>query len=205
MDGTAYLQLVLSTAQAGLTYSRDPFDIERFRALQQATAHLLARGEGPIADELAQLISSEYGYPTPKLDVRGFVRDRGGAVLLVRERADGLWTLPGGWCDVGESPAESVAREIREETGLECEVLRLLALFDKKKHPHPPQLPHAYKAFFLCDPVGGELLQGTAETTEARYFHLDRLPPLSAHRVVESQLVALAAHVDEDRLDALFD
>ena len=196
---------VLSTAQAGLTYSRDPFDIGRFRALQDAAAGLLARHDTRDADVLRELVSADTGYPTPKLDVRAFILDAQGHVLLTRERTDGLWTLPGGWCDAGQSPGEAAAREVGEETGLRVRTVRLLALWDKYKHAHPPQLPHACKAFFLCEVEGGTLLQETDETCGCDWYPPDTLPPLSRNRVLEAQIRTLAAHVRSGRVDALFD
>ncbi|AHE47977.1 mutT product [Aeromonas hydrophila 4AK4] len=201
----AFLEQVLATAQAGLTYSQDPFDIARFEALRAATAALIASQSDLKLDAIASWIALDEGYPTPKLDVRALILDDAGRLLLVQERSDGLWTLPGGWCDIGDSPAGAVVREVVEETGLECRAVQLLALFDKHKHPHPPQLPHAHKAFFLCEVTGGALLGETDETQGAGYFPIDALPALSHHRVVESQLQSLYAHVRQGRRETLFD
>ena len=125
-------------------------------------------------------------------------------VLLVREASDGRWTLPGGWCDVNESPADAVVRETQEESGLEVRAIRLLALLDKHKHPHPPQLPHALKAFF-CHVTGGRLQQQTDETSAAEYFPVDALPPLSEHRVLASQIQMLWQRIRAGTPEALFD
>ncbi|MGY3868389.1 NUDIX hydrolase [Aeromonas crassostreae] len=201
----AFLEQVLATAQAGLTYSQDPFDIARFEALRNAAATLIASQSELAPEAIADWIALDNGYPTPKLDVRAFIQNDDGHLLLVQERSDGLWTLPGGWCDIGDSPAAAVVREVVEETGLACRAVQLLALFDKLKHPHPPQLPHAHKAFFLCEVTGGALLSETDETRGAAYFPIDALPPLSCHRVVASQLHSLHNHVRQGRRHTLFD
>ncbi len=201
----AFLEQVLATAQAGLTYSKDPFDIGRFEALRSATVALMASQSDLQPQAIAEWIALDRGYPTPKLDVRAFIQNDDGHILLVQERSDGCWTLPGGWCDIGDSPADAVVREVVEETGLECQAVQLLALFDKHKHPHPPQLPHAHKAFFLCEVAGGQLLCETDETQGAAYFPVDDLPELSRHRVVTSQLQTLHAHLLQGRRDTLFD
>ncbi|WP_349919867.1 NUDIX hydrolase [Aeromonas veronii] len=201
----AFLEQVLATAQARLTYSKDPFDIGRFEALRNAAATLIASQSELDPEAIAQWIALDSGYPTPKLDVRAFIVNEVGHLLLVQERSDGCWTLPGGWCDIGDSPSQAVVRELVEETGLQCRAVRLLALFDKHKHPHPPQLPHAHKAFFLCEVTGGELLTQTDETQGAGYFPIDQLPELSRHRVVESQLHSLHERVREGRVETLFD
>ncbi|HHQ4635799.1 TPA: NUDIX hydrolase [Aeromonas veronii] len=201
----AFLEQVLATAQAGLTYSSDPFDVGRFEALRRACTDLIASQSELKPEAIAEWIALDSGYPTPKLDVRALILDEAGRLLLVQERCDGCWTLPGGWCDIGDSPAAAVEREVIEETGLECRAVQLLALFDKLKHPHPPQLPHAHKAFFLCEVTGGQLLAETDETRGAAYFAIDDLPLLSRHRVVESQLHTLHGHVQQGRRDTLFD
>ena len=200
-----FLEQVLATAQAGLTYSKDHFDIGRFEALRAATVALIASHSDLKPDAIAEWIDLDRGYPTPKLDVRALIVDKAGNILLVQERSDGCWTLPGGWCDVGDSPADTVVREVVEETGLTCRAVQLLALFDKLKHPHPPQLPHAHKAFFLCEVIGGQLLCETDETQGAGYFPIDDLPELSLHRVVEPQLRTLHAHLLQGRRETLFD
>jgi ADP-ribose pyrophosphatase YjhB (NUDIX family) len=201
----AFLEQVLATAQAGLTYSKDPFDIGRFEALRAATVALIASQSELAPEAIGDWIALDSGYPTPKLDVRALILDEAGQILLVQERSDGAWTLPGGWCDIGDSPAGAVVREVVEETGLACRAVQLLALFDKLRHPHPPQLPHAHKAFFLCEVTGGALLTETDETLGAAYFPIDQLPELSRHRVVESQLRTLHDHVRQGRRDTLFD
>ncbi|MCO4205843.1 NUDIX hydrolase [Aeromonas taiwanensis] len=201
----AFLEQVLATAQAGLTYSKDPFDIGRFEALRAATVALIASQSELDPAAIGDWIALDNGYPTPKLDVRALILDEAGQILLVQERSDGGWTLPGGWCDIGDSPAGAVVREVEEETGLACRAVQLLALFDKLRHPHPPQLPHAHKAFFLCEVTGGALLTETDETLGAAYFPIDQLPELSRHRVVASQLRTLHDHVRQGRRDTLFD
>ncbi|MBP4041735.1 NUDIX hydrolase [Aeromonas sp. SrichE-2G] len=201
----AFLEQVLATAQAGLTYSKDPFDIGRFEALRAATVALIASQSELAPEAIGDWIALDSGYPTPKLDVRALILDEAGQILLVQERSDGAWTLPGGWCDIGDSPAGAVVREVAEETGLACRAVQLLALFDKLRHPHPPQLPHAHKAFFLCEVTGGQLLGETDETQGAGYFPIDALPPLSHHRIVASQLRTLHDHVRQGRRDTLFD
>lgn len=200
-----FIELILSTAQTGLTFSKDRFDIERFEILRDTAARFLANHAGIETDAVKEWISMDKGYPTPKLDVRAFILNDQSQVLLVKETSDGRWTLPGGWVDIGESASTAAAREVFEETGLVCKPTRLLALFDKHKHPHPPQLPHAYKAFFLCVVEGGSLIRETSETSDAQYFSPYELPELSKHRVVQSQIETLFAHIQSNSRECLFD
>jgi ADP-ribose pyrophosphatase YjhB (NUDIX family) len=200
-----YLELVLATAQVGLTFSKNCYDIERFKKLQEVTAKLLASHTQLNVEAIKTWITLDSEYPTPKLDVRAVVFNSNQDVLLVQERSDSLWTLPGGWCDIGESPSEAIEREVLEETGLSCKAVRLLALFDKHKHSHPPQIPHAHKAFFLCKVNGGSMLQSTNETSGAQYFSQNALPILSEHRVLATQIHTLCNAVKNDIKECLFD
>lgn len=200
-----FIELVISTAQAGLTFSKDSFDIERYLTLRQTATEILAHHENLAPAEVGRWLALDNGYPTPKLDVRAMIMDEHEQIFLVREKADARWTLPGGWCDIGRSAAEAVVREVREEAGLQVAPVRLLALLDKHKQRHPPQMPHAYKAFFLCQVEGGALLQSTAETSGAAYFRAAALPELSLDRVLPGQIQALHARVLAGHAAALFD
>ena len=111
-----------------------------------------------------------------------------GKLLLVQERTDGLWTLPGGWADVNDSPSEAVEREIVEESGFQAKAERMLAVFDRAKHPHEPPFPfHVYKLFILCRLEGGEA-RTTLETTGVEFFGENEIPPLSISRVTREQI-----------------
>jgi ADP-ribose pyrophosphatase YjhB (NUDIX family) len=157
------------------------------------------------AERIETLFAGQSGYATPKVDVRGAVF-RDDRILLVRETADaGRWTLPGGWADVNDSPAECVVREIREESGFDTVARKLAAVYDRSKHPHVPAMPfHIYKLFFLCDLVGGAAAD-SIETTEASFFAEDALPELSVSRTLESQVRRMFAHHREPTLPTDFD
>lgn len=153
---------------------------------------------------LDDLFSGYRGYATPLLICRAAVFDEDHQILMVREAADGKWTLPGGWVDVGESPAESVEREVREESGYLVRASKLAAVYDKLRHEHPPTPDHAYILFFLCDLLGGEPTT-SVETSEVGWFSLDRLPELSTGRVTERQIRRLAQHHRRPDLATDFD
>jgi ADP-ribose pyrophosphatase YjhB (NUDIX family) len=194
---------VQAIAQNGLAFTHDPFDRERYTQLTELVALLLARElEMPI-DAARALWSDEQGYATPKVDVRGgvFIESR---VLLVRERSDGRWTLPGGWVDVNDAPSEAVAREILEESGYQARPVKLAALLDKNRHPHPAGVHHIYKLFFLCELTGGAAAV-SAETDAAEFFPLQALPPLSTGRVLATQIERLYQHHLDPSLPTDFD
>jgi ADP-ribose pyrophosphatase YjhB (NUDIX family) len=109
-----------------------------------------------------------------------------------KEKEDGRWTLPGGWVEVGESPSEAVEREVEEESGYRVGAVRLLALWDRDKHPHPPMPFHVYKVCFLCELLGGDPLAATSTETEGvGFFPKEALPELSLGRVTSGQIERL--------------
>ncbi|WP_019585577.1 NUDIX hydrolase [Deinococcus apachensis] len=194
----AQLRELQSLAQAGLTYTRDPYDRDRYERLLALTAELLAEQTGQSPGKVHELLRAEQGYLTPKVDVRAVVLNDRGEVLLTREKVDGLWSLPGGWADPGDSPREVAAREVREETGREVRATRLLALLDKGKHTHPPDLWAVYKVFVACELLSdpGKHPRNT-ETLDSGWFSPDALPPLSLGRNLPEQvarMVELAQH-----------
>ncbi|MCS5709944.1 NUDIX hydrolase N-terminal domain-containing protein [Candidatus Berkiella aquae] len=190
-------------SQAGLTYAKDPFDLQRYQRLQQLAAEMVAYQSFDAFEKIQQLFASEKHYLTPKLDVRvAIIQEEN--ILLVKEISDGKWSLPGGWADVNESPAENGIKEVLEETGLQVAITKLFALFDKLKHTHPPELPHAYKAFFLGEIIGGEI-KTSIETTQVQFFHKDELPVLSINRVTPAQIALAFTHYQNKTLATDFD
>src|SRR5215470_12723502 len=129
----AWVRSLQAIAQNGLMFSKDPFDRERYEHVRSIAADILASCSDMEMEAIRHLLRGEQGYATPKVDVRGAVFHEN-RVLLVREHADGLWTIPGGWAEVGESPAEAVVREVREESGFETQAWKLVALYDRNKH-----------------------------------------------------------------------
>lgn len=179
-------QNLQSIAQAGLTYTKDKYDVDRFEQIMQMSKDILSDFSDINMEKLDELFKLEKGYLTPKVDVRAVIfRDQ--KILLVKETSDGKWALPGGWADVGLTASEVVVKEVQEESGLEAKTVKLLAVFDKKCHPHPPEIYYVYKLFFLCEEIGGTLKIGM-ETSALGFFGSDELPELSTDRNTLSQI-----------------
>jgi ADP-ribose pyrophosphatase YjhB (NUDIX family) len=194
---------VQAIAQSGLAFTNDPFDRERYTQLTDLVAAILASElDIPLA-RAKGFWEGEEGYATPKVDVRGGIFEDG-RVLLVRERSDGKWTLPGGWVDVNDSPSGAVAREIFEESGYRARAVKLAALVDKRRHPHPPGIHHIYKLFFLCERTGGAATVST-ETDAVQFFDVRSLPELSTGRVLAPQIERLHQHHLHPELPTDFD
>ena len=189
--------------QAGLTYSRDPYDRERFEQLQALTAEIAAGEDEDAAPSLLALLGAETGYATPKVDVRAVVA-RDGQLLFVREAHDGAWSLPGGWADIGQSPSEVAEREVHEETGYLVRATKLLAVYDKAKHDHPKAFWYVYKLFVLCHLEGGAP-KPSHETLDVAFFGPSALPPLSRERVTETQVQRMFSHLEQPDLPTDFD
>ena len=190
-------------AQNGLTYSKDPFDIERFEEVRELAAEILEDHTDADLPYIRDLFVEEVGHATPKIDVRGVVF-RDDTILLVRERLDGRWTLPGGWVDINEPPSESVVREVYEESGYQTKALKLLACYDRNKHPHPPHPSHIYKLFFHCELVGGRP-SASIETDGVDFFEQHSLPELSTSRVTSSQIDRLFEYLRQPDMPTDFD
>jgi ADP-ribose pyrophosphatase YjhB (NUDIX family) len=196
---------LLAVAQNGLAYADDTYDRQRYQQVRRSAEELMGLVAEEGLEELRRIVALDTGYMTPKIDVRAAVFDASGKLLLVRERSDGHWTLPGGWCDVLESPSEAVGREVREEAGVAVEVDKLVAVLDRDKQGHRPHLPfHVYKLFFLCR-ERSRVEPDPTETTAIDWFALDALPPLSTSRVLESQLRLMHTHWVDPTLATVFD
>ena len=179
-------QRIQAIAQTGMAYAAGPYDAERYSELAALAAAMIA-GPEPERTALAlRLFAAEAGYATPKVDVRAAVfQDH--RLLLIREREDGCWSLPGGWAEIGPSAAESVEREVREESGYLVKAVKLLACWDRNKHPHPAIPFQAYKLVFRCELLGGAPSAST-ETTDVGFFAEDQIPPLSLTRTLPAQI-----------------
>lgn len=172
-------------AQTGLAYTKDVYDKERYEQLRALSLEIMGQYTDVESGKLANLFAGEYGYATPKVDIRGVVV-KDGRMLMVREKEEGEWSLPGGWADLLLSPSEIAVKEVKEESGYEVKALRLLAVMDNHKH-NPPAPYHAYKMFVHCEITGGTAQEGI-ETSGVQFFGENELPQLSRNRNTEEQV-----------------
>jgi ADP-ribose pyrophosphatase YjhB (NUDIX family) len=194
---------IQSLAQTGLAFSETHYDTERYRRLTEIAAEITARSSDLEEENLIRHFLALPGYTTPKVDVRGAVI-RDGQILLVRERSDGGWCMPGGWADVGEKPTEMVVREVWEESGFRVSARKVIGVYDANRSRSPLEFHHAYKIVFLCDITGGEA-RPSEETSDVRFFDFDALPPLSGERTSERHLTEVLAHWRNPERMAAFD
>jgi ADP-ribose pyrophosphatase YjhB (NUDIX family) len=204
-DWLGWAREIQAIAQTGLAFTHEGYDYERYLALRDLAARIIAARGGGEPSHIAALLAGQSGYATPKVDVRGAVfRDR--RILLVREAADGgRWTLPGGWADVNLTPSENVVKEVHEESGFEVRVRKLAAVWDRTRQGHTPQLFQAYKMFFICDLIGGAAAT-SSETTEVAFFAQAEIPPdLSLSRTLPQQITRMFVHSREPERPTDFD
>ncbi|WP_017187067.1 NUDIX hydrolase [Alkalibacillus haloalkaliphilus] len=192
-----------SISQAGLTYSKDVYDIERFKMIRNISVEILSQHTEIDQTVIKDLFANETGYATPKVDVRAVVFNNN-KILMVKENGDGKWALPGGWGDIGLSPSEVAVKEVEEESGYDVKATKLISIFDKKDHQHPPSPYHVYKMFIQCEIIGGQAQEGI-ETSAVDFFAEDELPELSVARNTEKQIKLAFKHLDHPDELAYFD
>lgn len=200
LDITKKLQ---SIAQVGLEYGADKYDLERYQMIRDISVEIMQHYTDAPIEKIIDLFASEKGYQTPKVDIRGVVF-RENKILMVKEGIDGNWTLPGGWADVGYSPFEIAEKEVWEEAGLEVKPVRLLTVFDKLKHAHPPDIYHVYKLFILCEDLGGEIKPGM-ETVDVKWVPQDEKLHLSTPRITQEQIDLMFEYLKNPDKEVLCD
>ena len=164
---------IQSLAQAGLAYTNNVYDIERYERLREISAEIIEEKSNLNLEKVKGLFCSETGYQTPKIDTRAVIF-KDDKILLTHEN-NGTWSLPGGWCDVLESVGSNTIKEVKEETGLDVETIKIISIQDRNKHNKPIYAYGVCKIFVLCNIIGGEFIENI-ETTEIRYFSLDEIP-----------------------------
>jgi ADP-ribose pyrophosphatase YjhB (NUDIX family) len=169
----------------------------------RAIAAELAAGDDEPLEVLAASFASVSGHATPKLDVRA-VAFRDDQLLLVRGRDDGLWTPPGGWAEVGETPRAAAEKELKEESGFTGRAVKLVGVWEVDARGRPRWPFYGWKLVFLCelDAVEPEPPQ-MSEILEVGFFSPSALPPLSG-RIRPEQLAAAAAHAHDPSLPTFF-
>lgn len=191
-------------SQAGKNFAKDGYELKRHLDIEEICAEILAGYTDADKDKALAILQEDTGYPTPKSDCRGavFQDDK---ILLVKEIADGGWTLPGGWCDSGHTPSENVVREVWEESGFEVRVVKLAAVYDRNRQGHYPKyLFDIYKMFFICEITGGKA-KTSNETSDVRFFGMDEIPELSMARTLPKQIKRMYEHKKNPELATDFD
>jgi 8-oxo-dGTP pyrophosphatase MutT (NUDIX family) len=199
----AWAREIQALSQTGLTYSENDFDTQRYQRLSEIAAEMVSSYTHLEKQSLLENLQLQPGYATPKIDVRGAaIRD--GRVLLVQERVDERWCMPGGWADVGDLPSETVQREVWEESGFHVLARKVVGIYDANRDGVPLNFYHAYKIVFLCEITEGHA-RPSHETLDVGFFDFGELPPLSSNRTSERHLAEVLAHVRDPARAVAFD
>lgn len=190
---------IQALAQTGAHYAENEYERQRHHRLMEIAAEIIHEHTSLELERLVNIFDHQIGYATPRVDVRGAVFHEG-KLLMVRERQDGGWTMPGGWADVGDRPSQAVEREVWEEAGLTVKTIRLVGVYDANR-VRPLEVFHAYKLLFLCEWIGGEP-NSSDETTEVSFFSQEEIPmPLSGERTLPRHIAdAFTALANPQRL-----
>ncbi len=199
----AWAREIQAIAQTGLHFTANEFDRQRYTRLAEISAEIFSEYTGAEKAKLVDVFLAQTGYATPKVDVRSAVI-RDGQLLMVREKADGGWSMPGGWADVNEAPSTVAEREVWEESGYRVKARSLVGVYEAKGGVAPIGVFHAYKLVFLCDLLGGEATTSN-ETTDVGFFDPDQLPILSDRRTPPRVIERIFAHYREPSLPVDFD
>ncbi|HFL2425958.1 TPA: NUDIX hydrolase N-terminal domain-containing protein [Clostridioides difficile] len=191
-----------SIAQAGITYGKDIYDIERYERIREISAEMIAYKTDISTEKVRNLFCNESGYQTPKLDTRAVIFENG-KILLVKENT-GKWSLPGGWVEVNLSVKENTIKEVKEESGLDITADRIIAIQDRAKHNLPIYAYGVCKIFVLCTVIGGTFKENI-ETTEFSYFSENELPELATEKNTEEQIKMCFEACRTDTWTVIFD
>jgi len=192
-----------SIAQTGLAFTKDKFDKERYEELLNLSLHILNSITNVDSKKLEFIFNRDIGYQTPKVGVRVVVI-KDNKLLLVKEKMDEKWCLPGGYADLGMTPSEIAINEVKEESGFEVEPVRILGFIDYNKHQKRPFPFDIYQLFMECKIVGGEATPGL-ETSEVDFFSIEDLPELSVRRVTKEQIILMHKLATSENLEPVFD
>lgn len=192
-----------SIAQSGLAFTKDKYDRQRYSELLDLSIQILNNITDINSEKLEFVFNRDIGYQTPKVGIRAvIVRDD--KILLIKEKMDGKWCLPGGYADTGMTPGESAINEVKEESGFEVKPIRLLGLIDYNKHQEQPFPFDLYQLFIACEIIGGEATAGV-ETSDVGFFDINDLPELSVRRVTKQQILKMFELYKNKSLDPIFD
>ncbi len=169
-----------SVAQAGLTFAENQYDIDRYQKIRSLTVEILHEYTEISPGKIRDLFASEAGYQTPKVDIRAAVF-RDDMILMVKEKADNRWSLPGGWADVNTSVSESAERECIEEAGALVKPKRIIAIHMANRQNNFTYPFTIYKIIIECELIEQRFTEN-CETLGSGFFALENLPELSVER-----------------------
>lgn len=208
-----WAESLAGVARTGLGFTQSQYERERFEEVLKIAGDIKAAAEhgldgvvdadGYVAEWMREVGSGVAGYATPKVAVGAAVTNDRGELLLIQRSDSGVWLYPTGWCDVGYSAPEVVVKEVKEETGIDVEPVRLIGVLDGMRLG-ASRIP-LYSLLFFCRATGGSLDIHPLECTDAGWFTRDKLPlPIpGAERWAEPIFAAIDGEVRDVFYDDL--
>lgn len=194
---------IQTLSQTGLAFAQTKYETERYKRFTEIAAEIVSLHCQTESGELSKIFLAHTGYATPKIDVRAAVISDN-KILLVQERTDNCWAMPGGWAEVGDLPSEVAIRETKEESGLDVQPVKIVGVLDANRSGRPLEFFHAFKIIFLCNLIGGEL-KSSDETLDAKFFPFDLLPPFSPNRTNQKHIDETLKHLSDPNRMTFFD
>lgn len=198
------LKRMQALSEIGLEFSNSAYDIDRYTEIQAICLGLLEQLTDIPVGKIAPIIQEKNGYKTPKVDIRAVVFNDEGKILLIQEKVDNRWALPGGWADIGYTPKMVAEKECFEEAGLTVKAGRLLAVMDKTAQKMPPEFEYVYKLYIWCEPIGTQISTGS-ETENVGWFGQNEIPVLSHPRNLESHILMMFEYYRGERSEVYLD
>ncbi len=198
------IKRIQALAEIGLHYTENTFDRERYEELQEIALQMLEQITDVPVEKIIPVILEKDGYKTPKVDVRAVVFNEESQILLVQEKVDGKWAMPGGWSDISYSPSEVAEKECFEEAGIKVKAFKLLALLDKQKQNMPPAFEYVYKIYLLCEKLDDNISVGN-ETSDVGWFDENKIPELSTPRNTREQIKMMFEYHRGEKIEPCFD
>ena len=198
------IKRIQALAEIGLEFSDNNFDRERYSEIKDIVLQMLEKMTNIPIEKIIPVIEEKNGYKTPKVDVRAVVFNENGKILLVQEKADNCWSMPGGWSDISYSPKEVAEKECLEEAGIKVKAVKLLGILDKQKQKLPPSFEYTYKILLLCKKLSDDIKTGP-ETSDVGWYSENELPVLSAPRNNTAIVKMMFEFFRGSRTEAIFD
>ena len=190
-------------SQTGLAFAITDYEKKRYKRLIELTAEMVDYSTKLDKPAVEKVLMEQPGYATPKIDVRAAVINEN-KILLVQERTDNMWAMPGGWADVGDFPSQVAIRETKEESGFDVKPRKVAGVYDANRTGGRLEFFHAFKIVFLCDLIGGEA-RASNETIDVKFFSFEELPPLSKNRTNNNHLEEIQFHLKDSIRQTFFD
>ena len=190
-------------SQTGLAFAITDYEKKRYKRLIELTAEMVDYSTQLDKPAVEKVLMEQPGYATPKIDVRAAVINEN-RILLVQERTDNMWAMPGGWADVGDFPSQVAIRETKEESGFDVKPRKVAGVYDANRTGGRLEFFHAFKIVFLCDLIGGEA-RASNETIDVKFFSFEELPPLSKNRTNNIHLEEIQFHLKDSIRQTFFD